>query len=1341
VSVSVYNPEGFALQIFQDRYAIHAEETFEQACERVAGSIADAEMGTKRDEYFARFLEILQTNRFSPGGRIWRGAGRPRGQMLNCFCIPAEDSREGWGDVLRNVTIISGTGGGVGINFSRIRPRGTIIRGTGGEATGAVSLMRAVNAICNELREGGGRRGALLFCLDWKHPDLLEFLEAKLDKKELTNANISVLIDNEFLKLVDEDGEIIFKWQGEERGHISAKKVWDKIIQNAWEGGDPGFLNAQLINDQNTIAYTKGGEFSATNPCFTGEMKLHCNQGIITMKELCSNGLSNQVITDNRTINDILKGTTLRHATQVMKTGEQQQIYLLITSHGHRIRCTEYHEFITPLGRRSLKFLSVGHELNLQSGEGVWGTIGDYEDGLILGSFVGDGTLYLETTDRPIMCLDYWGEYDLCSNILNAVNKKISMFTLQNDIRDYGNISSRTCTEPTKRRIASARLTKYFEQTFGLCVTSLKRQIPEAIWRGSRDMVRGYLAGIFQADGSVQLKDRGKRGSLSVRLSQSNRQLLGEIQILLNNFGIVSSIYKRRKTKYSQLPDGHGGLKSYLCKAQYELTINRPNAIIFEELIGFGGNKQKQLSEALDRRGRTCRKPEKFITRIKSIEPDGREDVYCLNEPTTHSLVVNGLSVGNCGEIPLEDFGCCCLGAINLHTHIIDGKIDWDLLEETTAMGVRFLDNVIDQNNYPLPIIEETAQKHRRIGLGVMGLHDMLLELGLKYSSEDAREIVDQVMDFVKKQAYHASITLAIEKGPFHAFDVDQHVKTGFVKKCLPRRHHRLIREHGIRNCALLTIAPTGCQKENTLIVTKNGILRLNELIDVNGAQWQSLNDCFVAQESMFHKADKGFVNGFTSTKKIKLSSGIIIEITPNHKIRIIRDEKYLWVKADDLVIGDTVPVRIGGYENVNNIQLNSIHYNSLAPYNLNKMKYPNSMSESIAWFLGLFYGDGSVHKKGIRIHCHKDQVEIHDMLKEIVWQEFGIKPTVENGKGKLLSFCFNSVELLYFLENNQLLKSKAHLVSIPKKIRQSSVNVVKSFIEGYWCADGSNTGNTKFIDTTSKEMAQDLAICLRGIGQNCRIGTYQDRQKSFGNRTLYRIYFVGYGTSSWDKWRYVNILLRKKIDRLRDLVTKEFVYDTIVEINDSACLTLDISVPDNNCYLAASTISHNTTSIVAGCSSGIEPLFQPVYERRFNKHKDMHKDEERDRAVEVVVHPLLRWFLEAKRSTKHFQGAHDIEPEAHLAMQAVCQRHIDNSISKTINLPTDYSVDQLSKEMRQYIGELKGITVYRNGSKGESPLIPLSLSEAKQHLGQMEEEASINDCPNGVCEIVKGGQ
>jgi len=164
------------------------------------------------------------------------------------------------------------------------------------------------------------------------------------------------------------------------------------------------------------------------------------------------------------------------------------------------------------------------------------------------------------------------------------------------------------------------------------------------------------------------------------------------------------------------------------------------------------------------------------------------------------------------------------------------------------------------------------------------------------------------------------------------------------------------------------------------------------------------------------------------------------------------------------------------------------------------------------------------------------------------------------------------------------------------------------------------------------------------------------------------------------------------------------------------------------------------TISIVAGCSSGIEPLFQPIYERRFNEHNNIHKDEKRDQSVEVVVHPLLKQFLKDGKSIEHFQSAHDIPPEAHLAMQVVCQKHIDNSISKTINLREDYSVDQLSKDILSYIRELKGITIYRNGSRGESPLVPLPLSEAKNHLEETKERASVNDCPNGTCEITEKG-
>lgn len=588
IKLDLYVPQGFAFDTFIDRYAIHDKETFYEACERVSSYIASAEEGTKREKFSEKFLDILSTNRFVPGGRIWRGSARPRGQLLNCFVVPAEDSREGWGKALSDVTIISGTGGGVGLNFSKIRPRGTKIRGTGGEATGSVSLMKCINAVCNELREGGGRRSALMFCLNWNHPDIPEFLQVKLDQNELNNANISICVDKEFFKLLEEDGEIVYKWQGMETGTtMRAKDLWDKIVQNSWESGDPGVLNIGYANDMNTIDYIT--DMSSTNPC---------------------------------------------------------------------------------------------------------------------------------------------------------------------------------------------------------------------------------------------------------------------------------------------------------------------------------------------------------------------------------------------GEIWLSEYDCCCLGAINLSIHVENGKMNWDALDETIALGVRFLDNVLDQNHYPLPEIQATCQNHRRIGLGVMGLHDMLLKMGYKYSSDEGRDFVDKLMATIKKTAYHTSIDLAIEKGPFHGCDPDKHIKSGFARSSLPKSIKRRIAQYGIRNCAILCIAPTG------------------------------------------------------------------------------------------------------------------------------------------------------------------------------------------------------------------------------------------------------------------------------------------------------------------------------------------------------------------------------TTSLVAGTSSGIEPIFSLIHKRNFNKHKDTHNDQAKLASSTVVIHPLYREFLADGVSADHFESSYDIMPEDHLAMQVVCQKHVDNAISKTINLPEAFDIKALSDNMIKNISTLKGITIYRDGSKGKSPLEPMPKEEAINYIDQANAEASVNDCPNGKCEI-----
>ena len=582
-----YNPSGFALSIFKDRYAIHENETFADACRRVAAHIASAEDGDKIRSFEERFYEIMLTNRFSPGGRIWRGSGRKRANLINCFVLPAEDSREGWGKLLYDVTVITGMGGGIGINFTSIRPRGIPIKGTGGVATGAISLMKIVNSVCNELREGGGRRSALMFCLRYDHPDIEEFLHVKLDKQELKNANISILIDEEFIRLVEKDDYISLRWAGQEIKRIKARWLYDKALENSLQTGDPGFLNFGIAEEQNNLHYIR--PLSATNPC---------------------------------------------------------------------------------------------------------------------------------------------------------------------------------------------------------------------------------------------------------------------------------------------------------------------------------------------------------------------------------------------GEQPLPPYSLCDLGSIVLPTHITkDGEIDWAMLDDTIRLSVRFLDNVLDKTDYPLPEIKQISQNERRIGLGVIGLHDAMIRCGIKYSSPMAVDFTDKIWSFIKRKAYEASIFLAVEKGQFSLLDRQKFIESGFCKKSLTPALRKKILEYGIRNCTILTQPPTG------------------------------------------------------------------------------------------------------------------------------------------------------------------------------------------------------------------------------------------------------------------------------------------------------------------------------------------------------------------------------TTSIVAECSSGTEPMFAPVYIRNFNKHKDMHSNLS-EQSAEVVIHPLLYEFINQNRAIDHFEGAHDITPDQHIRIQHACQKHIDSAVSKTINLPEDTTIEQLSDILLKNIKTLKGITIYRDGSKGKSPVMPLSISESKSYLEKCKVEAYDNGCIGGKCEV-----
>ncbi len=268
-----------ALKILNARYLLRDErgniiETPDKMFTRIAGSIAQAENNYHEDagHWHQKFHELLSSLKFLPNSPAIMNAGKSRGQLAACFVLPVEDSMKGIFETLKHTALILQSGGGTGFSFSRLRPRSDIVRSTGGVASGPVSFMKIYNTATEMIKQGGARRGANMGILSVDHPDILEFIRVKRDSGELTNFNISVSVTDSFMRALRENEEynLINPRSGEVVRSISAKYVFDEIIESAWQTGDPGLIFIDRINRDNPTPHI--GNFESTNPC--GEQPL-----------------------------------------------------------------------------------------------------------------------------------------------------------------------------------------------------------------------------------------------------------------------------------------------------------------------------------------------------------------------------------------------------------------------------------------------------------------------------------------------------------------------------------------------------------------------------------------------------------------------------------------------------------------------------------------------------------------------------------------------------------------------------------------------------------------------------------------------------------------------------------------------------------------------------------------------------------------------------------------------------------------------------------------------------------------------------------------------------------
>jgi ribonucleoside-diphosphate reductase alpha chain len=785
---------------------VPVDKSIDDSWRRVANTLAEPEK--ERDHWAERFYQALRGFEFLPAGRIIAGASAARNVTLfNCFVMGTiPDDMSGIFQHLKEAALTMQAGGGIGYDFSTLRPKGAPVKGVGADASGPLSFMDVWDSMCRTIMSAGARRGAMMATMRCDHPDIEAFVEAKREPGRLRMFNLSVLVSDAFMAAVRDDRPWDLVFDGVCWKTLPAKELWEKIMRATYAYAEPGVIFIDRINRLNNLNYCE--EIHATNPCVTRDTWVPTTMGPRQVGELLA-----------RPFTAIVDGQSWPSGAPGFFATGRKPVVRLKTREGYSLRLTPDHLIrrvaVKTRWRKETEWtragdLRPGDEviLNDHRQAGDWPGLLAEDEGYLIGLLIGDGTL---KSDKAV--LSVWPGAMAANGDVPRPGVMGVMARAEEAARTLPTRSDFTGWNPVpgrgEHRLAIGAL-KHLARALGMAPGN--KAITAAMERASSAFYRGFLRGLFDADGSVQ---GTQAKGVSIRLSQSNMTTLEAVQRMLLRLGIYSRIYgHRRPAGPGMLPDGKGGRKSYDCAADHELIISNENLPRFGRLVGFSDtDKATRLKVLLSNYSRRLNR-ERFTARIEAVIEDGVEEVFDVEVPGLNAFDANGFYAHNCGEQPLPPYGACLLGSINLARLIREpfedtAGLDIERLRELVPVAVRMMDNAIDVSAFPLPEQAHEARAKRRMGLGITGLGDALIMCRARYGSDRAIELTGGWMKEIQRAAYLASAAGAAEKGSFPLYDGEKFL-AGENVKTLDADVTDAIARDGIRNALLTSVAPTG---------------------------------------------------------------------------------------------------------------------------------------------------------------------------------------------------------------------------------------------------------------------------------------------------------------------------------------------------------------------------------------------------------------------------------------------------------------------------------------------------------------------------------------------------